>query len=610
MAAPSGTTWGSIVGDYGRIGIYIGISNTNTQTTVTISTWFWSKYSCDDSNNSYYYNNNATSATSKVGSIDISTTVASGDGWSTSNQVKLGESTYTYDRGTSAVTRNCAIKLTDVDRVGGQMTHTRSYTIPALASYTVSYNANGGTGAPSAQTKYYGIGLTISDKVPTRTGYTFNNWALSKEAADNGTWYYKPSSTCGQNNNLTLYAVWVANSYTYNIVYKSSSGTQLGTATVTNDFGTTNTISPKSFTGYTSPSSQSIKWDSTSAKTITFTYTPITYNVTINCNGGSGVSSRTYTIETTTFTLGTPTRAGYTFNGWTGSNGTTAQKTVSISKGSTGAKSYTAQWTENVLTISYYSNYATSAFDGALNTVGADKNVEVYRSQIKYDDDYSTYGMANYSTSGGAAYMTKIGYTATGYWQTSDGKSVYEDDKTFTTGQSLAQALGKDISNTSTSVNVYAQWRPNILTIKFHANGGKVNSEEYYIDNDLISLISSSSVLEDEWTYNEGHINGLYNASTLGLTREGYDFLGWKVGASGTTIFDQDDSSVIPTDLASDITTGDRTITLYAVWDLSGVVYIDNGIAFEPYLPYIDNGSTWDLYLAYIDDGTEWKIIS
>lgn len=592
------------------------------------------------------------------------------------------------------------------------------------ATYTIKYNANGGSGAPSSQTKTHGTNLTLSSTEPTRTGYTFKGWALTQADANDGTWYYQPGGTCGKNENLTLYAVWEehyltinyysnyanygtyenkalnvsansnvivlthkyyydnaysdglyniqnseklyltrtgysstlnwgtstsggtlvdqatsfssgqalaeavgkslktgnasinlyaqwkANSYTYNIVYKSSSGTQIGTATISKNYDTTNTVSPKTFAGYTSPSSQSVKWDSTSAKTITFTYTPISYNVTINCNGGNGVSSRTYTIETATFTLGTPTRTGYTFNGWTGSNGTTAQKTVSISKGSTGDKSYTAQWNENKLTINYYSNYATSSFEGALNEVGVDKNVVVYRSQINYDDDYSTYGLANYSGSGRAVYMTKTGYTSTGYWQTSDGKSIHEDDKSFTTGQSLAQALGRDISKGNDTVDVYAQWRPNVLTIRFNVDGGKVNSDKYYVDNGLISLISSSTVLEDEWTYNEGHNNGLYNASTFGLTREGYKFLGWKVGSSGTTIFDEDDSSVLPTDLASNITTGDRTITLYAAWKISGVVYIDNGTTLEPYLAYIDNGTSWDLYIAYVDDGTSWNTIS
>ena len=160
------------------------------------------------------------------------------------------------------------------------------------------------------------------------------------------------------------------------------------------------------------------------------------------------------------------------------------------------------------------------------------------------------------------------------------------------------------------TINLYAQWRANVLTIKYHINSGVVNSDKYYVDNNLISLISSSSVLQDKWSYNIGHTDGLYNAKTFGLTREGYKFIGWKVGSSGTTVFDQDDSTVIPTDLTDNIKTGDSTVTLYAVWEISGVVYIDNGTTLEPYLVYIDNGSEWELYLAYVDDGTDWITIS
>lgn len=71
-----------------------------------------------------------------------------------------------------------------------------------------------------------------------------------------------------------IYATATANSYTYNIVYKSINGTSLGTATATYKYGTTNTITPPAKSGYNTPSAQSVKWDSTSAKTITFTYTP------------------------------------------------------------------------------------------------------------------------------------------------------------------------------------------------------------------------------------------------------------------------------------------------------------------------------------------------
>ena len=87
----------------------------------------------------------------------------------------------------------------------------------------------------------------------------------------------KGSGSINVTGNVTsdnIYASATPNSYTYNIVYKSSNETALGTDTVTYEFGTTNTISPKAFTGYTTPVAQSVKWDSTNAKTITFIYSP------------------------------------------------------------------------------------------------------------------------------------------------------------------------------------------------------------------------------------------------------------------------------------------------------------------------------------------------
>lgn len=46
-------------------------------------------------------------------------------------------------------------------------------------THTVKYDANGGVGAPSSQTKTYGSSLTLSSTKPTRTGYTFINWTAS-----------------------------------------------------------------------------------------------------------------------------------------------------------------------------------------------------------------------------------------------------------------------------------------------------------------------------------------------------------------------------------------------------------------------------------------------
>ena len=75
-------------------------------------------------------------------------------------------------------------------------------------TYTISYNANGGSGAPSSQTKYYGTNITLSSTVPVRSGYTFQGWATSSTAT---TATYQPGGTFSGNSNTTLYAVWKGN---------------------------------------------------------------------------------------------------------------------------------------------------------------------------------------------------------------------------------------------------------------------------------------------------------------------------------------------------------------------------------------------------------------
>ena len=71
-------------------------------------------------------------------------------------------------------------------------------------TYTVSYNANGGTGAPASQTKTYGVNLTLSSTVPTRAGYAFKGWATSSTGAV----AYQAGGAYSANSAVTLYAVW------------------------------------------------------------------------------------------------------------------------------------------------------------------------------------------------------------------------------------------------------------------------------------------------------------------------------------------------------------------------------------------------------------------
>ena len=121
-------------------------------------------------------------------------------------------------------------------------------------------------------------------------------------------------------------AQWSVNTYTYNISYISSTGKSLGTSTVKGTYGSSVEVSAPAKNGYTTPAKQTVIFNSTSAKTIKFTYPIINYSITYTLNSGSVSGNPTsYNIESATITLKNPTRSGYTFTGWTGSNGTTAR---------------------------------------------------------------------------------------------------------------------------------------------------------------------------------------------------------------------------------------------------------------------------------------------
>ena len=82
-----------------------------------------------------------------------------------------------------------------------------------------------------------------------------------------------------------------------------------------------------------------------------------TYTIDYELNGGALEAGKTnpatYTLETAAFRLEEPTRTGYTFAGWTGSNGTTPQTDVGIAQGSTGSLYFEANWTANGYKILY-----------------------------------------------------------------------------------------------------------------------------------------------------------------------------------------------------------------------------------------------------------------
>lgn len=147
--------------------------------------------------------------------------------------------TKTVNKSTSARNVSFSISvpmnLTWSGSYGGTMSGSGSISISAKTSYTISYNANGGSGAPGSQTKWAGTNITLSSNKPTRTGYSFLNWLSS---AQNTT--FNPGATYSYDASTTMKAQWKANTYTVSYNANGGSGAP-GNQTKT--YGVTLTLS-------------------------------------------------------------------------------------------------------------------------------------------------------------------------------------------------------------------------------------------------------------------------------------------------------------------------------------------------------------------------------
>lgn len=189
--------------------------------------------------------------------------------------------------------------------VTGNLTASDIYCSATVNQYTASWSGGTGytitvkrTSSPlkgaenktltSGETVYYGDVLSIT--YTASTGYSISS---------------KGSTAITVTANITsahIYASATPNDITYNVVYKSSNGTNLGSTTVTYKYGTTNTITAPAKSGYDTPPAQTVPWDSTSAKTITFTYSPTPVSTSQSLTSGtwwdgSGSSGITFNVK-------------------------------------------------------------------------------------------------------------------------------------------------------------------------------------------------------------------------------------------------------------------------------------------------------------------------
>ena len=203
-------------------------------------------------------------------------------------------------------------------------------------SYTVRYDANGGTGAPASQAKTYGVPLTLSMVKPTRAGYEFLGWATLRNAT---TSEYAPGEQYTDEASVTFYAVWRYVPKTYTVSYDANGGSNApGTQTKMENVALTLASTIPAREGYTfrgwatSPTATTADYQpggsytANAAVTLYAVWEKDSYTVSYDANGGTGAPSSQVKKYGETLKLRTeiPTKNGYDFLGWAESSTATS----------------------------------------------------------------------------------------------------------------------------------------------------------------------------------------------------------------------------------------------------------------------------------------------
>lgn len=288
------------------------------------------------------YGVQATASGAASGSCEGYLSSSPGGTWKT---VCRKDSYFDVTRTTSAQTRKVTSTakgktVSGYGSAGGSgVSVSKTYTIPALDSYTVSYNANGGSGAPNSQTKWYGKTLTLSSVKPTRAGYTFLGWSTSSTATSAT---YAAGGSYTANSGAALYAVWKIITYTVSYNANNGSGTPSAqtktygkaltlsstepTRTGYTFLGWSTSSTATSATYYKNGSDMSHMQYNTESNALLYAVWEINkYTISYNANGGQSAPANQTKIYGTALTLSStiPTKTNYDFINWnTKSDGT------------------------------------------------------------------------------------------------------------------------------------------------------------------------------------------------------------------------------------------------------------------------------------------------
>ena len=423
-------------------------------------------------------------------------------------------------------------------------------------NYTVSYNANGGSGSVASQTVTFNTTFTTRANGFTRTGYTFNGWGTSAGAAHSKYPNANTTYTYTTVGGTTLYARWTPNSYW--IQFGPNGGSFNGSTTsttITQEYGTTYTAGLATRTGYTfagwafkhaSPTdgytdgygrglySQSV-----------FEYDNSSIGVYNNNGNGTVTHSRVsdssnpmgsgYSLRITTSGSASPGAGGFYTNTYSKANGLFYQ--VVVAKIPVGYYMYSAANARSNNPSEAWYNFRTMSWESgeclqteATSGTGTWKTY-IYRLQCSDSGNFSTFTHKYLVGPDNTSVTWYVGYS-----QVFDATGVGDFSPTANTTYHFGAGNG----------TLLALWTPNSYTVTFNGNGADGGSTS------------------DKWFYYD-------RSDTLpanGFTRTGYSFAGWATSANASVAYN--DGGTV-----SNLTTTHRgTYTLYAKWNINSY-YID-----------------------------------
>ncbi len=402
--------------------------------------------------------------------------------------------------------------------------------------------ANGGTPMASQSFAYDESAKALTVNTFTRTGYTFEGWALTSggvKAYDNSASVKNLTTT--QNGTVTLYAVWTPNLYT--VSFNAGTGGS-GTMSIQNHTYNTSLPLPEnafaclgySFAGWnTNADGSGLSYANkawvknlTAVKDASVTlyaqWTADTYSLAFNAN--SGVGSMDYqnfaTGDSGKVSDNRFVKPGYTFDGWntkadgSGTNYAASAALMTLDNLTGASPTLYAKWKANSYTVAFNSNGGT----GNMGNQSFTYDVAQKLPSIDFFRNGDTF--LGWSTSPTAE-------TAT-----------YTDEQSVSNLTAMADG----------TVTLYAVWRAYTYEVRFEANGGVGDMLPQTIGRSTATALNANA-----------------------YTRTDYTFASWNTEANGSGLSYANGQEVtnLPGDTAS-------SITLYAQWtenarfNLSGAV--------------------------------------